>query len=90
MYQTSVRGGEYPHFGKIPNYVRFLHLKASIKPLIFIYAISMILGLKTIICKGLNKQKIIKLFQVTLVESRTSTGLFRKEMRIEADPSDFK
>jgi len=27
---------------------------------------------------------------VTLVESRTSTGLFRKEMRIEADPSDFK
>jgi len=26
---------------------------------------------------------------VTLVESRTSTGLFRKEMRIEADPSDF-
>eukprot|EP00092_Neocalanus_flemingeri_P010552 GFUD01011368.1.p1 GENE.GFUD01011368.1~~GFUD01011368.1.p1 ORF type:complete len:552 (-),score=188.52 GFUD01011368.1:167-1822(-) len=27
---------------------------------------------------------------VTLVESRTSAGLFRKEMRIEADPSDFK
>lgn len=27
---------------------------------------------------------------VTLVESRTSTGLFRKEMRIEADPTDFK
>ena len=31
-----------------------------------------------------------KLIQVTLVESRTSTGVFRKEMRIEADASDFK
>lgn len=27
---------------------------------------------------------------VTMVESRTSTGFFKKEMRIEADPSDFR
>ena len=28
-------------------------------------------------------------FQVTMIESRTSAGFFKKQMRIEADPSDF-
>jgi hypothetical protein len=28
--------------------------------------------------------------QVTMVESRSSNGFLKKEMRIEADPSDFR
>ena len=41
-----------------------------------------------LISKGMIYDILIS--QVTLVESRTSTGIFRKEMRIEADPNDFR
>ena len=30
-YQTSLKGGGYPHFGKTPNYFRFFLMKASLK-----------------------------------------------------------
>ena len=30
------------------------------------------------------------LFQVTMIESRTAAGFFKKQMRIEADPCIFK
>jgi hypothetical protein len=37
----------------------------------------------------LHNSQFSAFFQVTMVESRSSSGFFKKEMRIEADPSDF-